>query len=374
MKQNKLPGRQSKAYNILSLIAISGELPKDQINRLSGGCEYKKDIIKDFKQKKLITTYYNDKLRGYRLTATGKNALLAENRERFEPFFAGNTETNHPKYEIKRRLRVKSIAETFVIMQNADVAIYKDKKPDIFYPKDEPKRILSVTTLVFYNSREMKIYGAEFAQIRGARSVGVLLTKSKIFAVYNTSGSLMKWDNRSEVKTKTLLESILGVERLPYQYQKSDIQGLMLGDSMEQVYQLLTSQTGPKRKNFTLDDTYKKFIYLPNDRNGEMVLKLLCDDEKTKELNYILSQGLNNHKPGMFAENDAVDENGNAVLFAYDCDMQRIVRFNFALETYNRKGTLICFDFQADVLKRYCCDNVTFKIINIDDLERRFFP
>jgi hypothetical protein len=374
IKQRELPGRQSQAYNILSLIAISGELPVNQIKRLPGGCKHKTDLIKDLKRKKYITTYYNDKLRGYRLTANSKDMLIAENGKRFESFFSGSIDTNQPKYEIKRRLRLKSIAETFVTMQNAGVAIYKDEKPDVFYPETDPEQTLSVTAPVFYNSREIKNCSDEFNKILRARSVGALLTDSKIFIVYNTCGSLMRWSNKSEITIKGFLRHILGIERLPQQYQKDEIRGLMLGDSMEQAYQLITSTGGLRKRDFMLDNTYDYFLYLPNDRNGEIVLRLLCDTEKTEELNSILSQGLNEHNPGMFTVNDAIDENGDPVLFAYDCDMHRIFKFNSGLTIHDRKGTIICFDFQADVLKRYCCENVIFQIIDTEKFERRFFP
>jgi len=375
MKQYKLPGRQSQAYNILSLIAISGELPKEQVYRLPGGGEYKRiKVIPSLKEKKFISTYYNDKLRGYRLTSNSKNELLADNRERFEFYLTGSIETNQPKYEIRRRLRLKSIAEAFVTMQNAGVAVYKDEKPDIFYPEAELKQTLSVTAPAFYNSREMKNYGIDFNKVRGSRSVGALLTQSKIFVVYNTGGSVMKWDFRAEVRTRTLLGVILGIERLPCQYRNSDVCGLMLGDSMEQFYQLLTNKSRLKERGFKLDNTYDNFLYLPNDSNGEMVLRLLCDDGKTQELNRILSLDFNECNPGMLVDNDAVDQNGNPVLFAYDCNMTRIVRFSGGLEIHDMKGTIYCFDFQADVLRRYCCNNVIFETIKTDKFKRRFYP
>lgn len=353
---------------------MSGELPADQINRLSGGGRYKANLIKSLKQKKFITTYYRDKLRGYRLTVNSKNALLAENRERFESLLTGSIETNQPNYEITRRLRMQSIAETLVTMQNIGVKIYKDDKPDIFSVNNNPEETISVTFPVFYNSREIKELGSNFVKIHGARSVGVLLTESTIFVAYNTCGSLMKWKYNSEIRVKGLISNTLCRERLPHQYRHDDIRGLMLGDSMEQVYQLLTSSGGSKRNYFVLDSTYNNFIYLPNDYNGEAVLKLLCDTEKTNELNHILSQDLDEHNPGMLVENDAVDKNGYPVLFAYDCDMPRIVRFNSAITNYSGKGTIICFDFQVDALKRYCCDDITFQSIKIDKFKRRFFP
>jgi len=374
MKQHKLPGRQSQAYTILSLIAVSGELPVGQIKRLPGGDEYKIKLIKTLKQKKFITTYYRDKLRGHRLTNTAKEMLLTDNGERFTFSLTGNSETNLLKSEITRRLRLHSIAETLVTMHNAGVAIYRDDKPDIFSP-DNTKDSLSVTAPVFYNSREMKNYGADFDNIRGARSVGVLLSESKIFAAYNTRGSGMKWSYKAEIKTKTLLEGILSIECMPRQYFGRKIRGLMFGDSMEQLYELFTSTGGSKKRSFTLDDTYENFLYLPNDANGEMVLWLICDDEKTQELNYMLSQDYNERQIGMRVINDAVDENGDPVLFAYDCDMARIDKFNGGVDMFNgMKGTLYCFDFQADVLRRYCCDNITIETIKTDKFKKRFYP
>ena len=51
-------------------------------------------------------------------------------------------------------------------------------------------------------------------------------------------------------------------------------------------------------------------------------------------------------------EQDAAEPDGTPVLFGYFCDLPRIVRFNTALELMERPGTLICLEFQADVLHR----------------------
>ena len=72
-------------------------------------------------------------------------------------------------------------------------------------------------------------------------------------------------------------------------------------------------------------------------------------------------------------EHDAIDEKENPVLFAYTCDLPRIMRFNTALRLQNRMGTLICFDFQADVLRRYCGEQVRIQSIDFEKFEGRFF-
>jgi len=184
MKHEKqmLPDRQSQAYKILSLIAISGELPSNQIKRLSGGGRYKEEKIKELKSKKLIRTYYREKLRGYRLMTETKDILITDNNDRFAFFLSGNADTNILKSEITRRLRLKSIAETIITMQNAGVSVYRDEKPDVFKPNINVNTLpFIITSPAFYNSREIKALGSEFVKIQGARSVGVLLSEYDSF-------------------------------------------------------------------------------------------------------------------------------------------------------------------------------------------------
>ncbi|MDR1693021.1 MAG: hypothetical protein LBR72_06640 [Oscillospiraceae bacterium] len=365
-----LPGRQSQAYSILSLIAVSGELAANQIHRLPGGRGYKIKLIKSLKQKKLIHTYYRDKLRGYRLTSSAKEMLLDSYSERFTFPLSGNTDTNILKSEITRRLRLHSIAEATVTMQNAGLSVFRDEKADVFRP--DGGTLPALTTPAFYNSREIKGLGSESVKIKGARTVGVLLTASEAFVVYNTGDSLLKWEYKSEMRTKALMKAVLCRERL--RYRPENIRAMMLGGSMEQAYQLLTSTGGGKRNYFVLDGNYDSFVYLTNDRNGEILLRLLCDKEKTMALNRILSENLYARDGGLLVENDAVDENGEPVLFAHDCDMPRITRFDAALRRYGKSGTVICCDFQADALRRFCGENVRFQTIDMRKLEGRFFP
>ena len=48
--------------------------------------------------------------------------------------------------------------------------------------------------------------------------------------------------------------------------------------------------------------------------------------------------------------------------------------FNTSLELSERPGTLICFDFQAEVLRSYCGSRVRFQTIDFTKFEGRLFP
>ena len=273
-------------YTLLELVAVSGELPADQLCRLPGGDSYKLNVVRALKSQKLLRTYYRDGVRGYRLTAPAKKALCRDNPERFSFSLSGSAETNLVKSEITRRLRLHRVAEATLTMKNAGVLIFRDEKPDVFSPEWEETDSLSITVPAFYTSREIKEMGTVFAKIRGARSVGVLLTPADVFVVYDLGNSLMKWEYKSEMRTKALMKTVLCRERLPHQYPPEAVQGLLLADSMEQACDILKENEG--RQYFILDGNYEHFYFLTNDRKGERLLSLLCSRALTERLTDIL--------------------------------------------------------------------------------------
>ena len=101
---------------------------------------------------------------------------------------------------------------------------------------------------------------------------------------------------------------------------------------------------------------------------------MLCDCAKTAQLNDILKQGLTTGAASRAIEHDAFEADGTPVLFCYFFDLPRIARFNSALDLMDSSGIIICFDFQADVLRRYCGSRVRFQTIDFIKFERRFFP
>lgn len=357
---------------MLELIAISGDFSTDLLYRLPGGITYKEAIIKALKKECLIRVFYRDQLRTYRLTARAKSLLLADQPERFAFYLEGGADTNLLKGEITRRLRLYQISVVYVNMELAGVQIFRDRKPDVFSPGDCDISYIEEPT--FYNSREVKEMGLEATKIRGSRMTGVLLAPSGVFTVYNSGTSLAKWENRYELRVKALLQMELCQRRLSHQYNMGDVSALLFGDNMELAYQLLSESAAKKQNYFILDGNYDHFYFLTNDHYGEVLIKLLCSQEMTSELDRILSQGLNPKAANWHIENDALDQNGEPVLFGYFFDLPRLARFNTALQLQRKIGTIICFDFQRESLVRYCGSGVRFQTIDFDKFERRFFP
>lgn len=366
-----LPGRQTVGYHLLELTAVCGEFPSSELSRLPGGECYKENVVKELKQKNLLHTYYRDGLRGYRLTSKSKALLIDEQPQRFSPCLTGASETNHIKSELFRRQRLHRIAESIITMQNSGAAVYRDEKPDVFSPVWKENEKFFIRSPAFYNSREIKELGTVFVKIKGARSVGVLLSEETVFVTYNLGNSLMKWQYRAELRTKTLMQSILCRERLSEQYTSEDVKGLLLGDSMELISDILAGDVG--KQYLLLDGSYDHFYFLTNDRRGERILRLMCSARLSVQLETILRTDLWEKDETLPIENDAVDDGGHPVLFGYTCDLPRIKRFDTALRIQNKRGMVICFDFQAEVLRRCCGEQIQFQTIDFKKWERRFF-
>ena len=363
-----LPGKQTRAYELLELAAIFGEFPIDLLARLSGGASYKETIVTTLKRQGLLKTYYKDGRRGLRPTITAKRLLLSDNPNRFSSFFDENSDTNHVRGEPHRRDRLYRIAEAIITMKNADVKVFRDERPAIFSRERESGEMIEEP--LFYSSREIQELGYQYSKMKGSRSVGVLLTEHDIFITYSLNESLIKWSYKSEMRMKILIQNYLCLDRMSYQYSRNDLKGLLLGNSMELALKILENS---RQQYFVLDGNYDNFYFVTKDEKGDMLLRLLCRPDLCCELDEILTDDLCPQQSGFLVENDAMTKDGKPVILAYKCDLNRIRRFNTALALREMSGVVICFDYQAEVLRQYCNEAIEFQTIDYKKVERRFF-
>lgn len=364
----KPPSANTLPDLLLTLIALSGEVPAAIIHRLPGADSYGESVVKRLKRDKLLRTFYRDSLRGLRLTAAAKKMLLTHHPDRFQSALTGNTETNVLKCEITRRLRLHRMAEVLLTMHNAGLSAFPWEKPAVFQPTP-PLPDTHIGKPAYYSSREIKEIGPQGAKIRNSRAIGVLLTDGGIFIVYNTAATQMRWEYKAELRLKALLQTELCQYRLPGQFMNAEQSAIVFGEGMEQMPGLMGLGEAGARGYFVLDGNFEHFHYLTNDHYGEVILQLLCDTALKAVLDEILSENLSARRPGWSVENDAFDETDAPVLFAYTCDMPRIKRFDTALALHELTGTLICFDFQEEVLRQICGERVTLQSIDFEAFE-----
>ena len=249
------PKKDTQAYRLLELVAVCGEFPAELIYRLTGSTSYKETVTWLLKKEKLLRVYYRDKMRGYRLGRRAKEILLSDNPERFSFYLTGNVDTNLLKSEVTRRIRLHRIAEVYVAMQNAGVAVFRDEKPKVFAPEMPYCGKLEGTA--FFSSREVKELGIEAVKIKGSRMAGVLLAPGNAFLTYNSGPYMAKWDYRAEQRTKALMQIVLCGGSAGIGFAPDRICGLLFGNGMEPFYQILSSADSSARCFFLLDGNYE---------------------------------------------------------------------------------------------------------------------
>ena len=349
---------------ILELIAVAGEMPSAALRRLPIKPSYRYRLISDLKERKLIRLYSRDGLRGYKLTSAAKRLLMKDYPKRFLFFLAGTADTNVSVTDYNRRYRLHRTAEVIATLSNASVNFFPDEKSNLF----GEATIASPTSKTFYFSREMKDIGEEHIKIRSSRATGVLFTEDEILLTYNTGSNLMKWEYQTELRCKAMLTGrFCQSDRAVY--DKANVVGLMTGSSMKTALALLTSTGSRNRLYFRLDETFTKFYFLPNNSEGESLLKILCSAEARYELRELLLSDLANENPELPMEHDAVDSGGLPVLLAYEFDMERIRRFRKSLELFDMRGVVYCFDFQQAVLSEYFGSLVKIQAISMEKVK-----
>lgn len=368
-KRQALPRTGTQGRKLLELIAVSGDFPVSLLERLPGGRSYKEANIKKLKRDNWIRTMYQDSLRTWRLSAKAKRMLVQENPDRFLFYLTGVAETNRLKSEITRRLRLAHIAAMYVMMENAGVLIYRDSKPRVFAPTLRKKE--QILFPCFYSSREIKEIGLEAAKIRSSRVAGVLLTETKGFVVYNCGNSLMKWGNREELRLKAFLQVELFGRRLAGRYTMDCLEAILFSDKMETASEMIRNAK-KDGAYFVFEGNYRHFYFLTNDSFGETLLRLLCCPEKKHSLEKIFQKNMKEKDLGYGMEHDATDVEGKPVLFGWFCDLPRIMRFYSALSLKEKKGIIICFDFQRNILERNFGSRISIHAIDFCEFQRRF--
>ena len=365
------------AYRLLSLTALSGECSPDILSRLGIGPSYGEKLVTKLKDEGLLKTHYKDRLRGYRLACGGKKLLLAQNPERFSFYLSGNTETNHPRSDYPRRLRLQQASHIYAMLLNAGIAFFRDEKPLIFREEPQTGEPVRMPLPLFYHSREVKELGTEAIKIGNSRIMGILFAPGCIYALFHTGTAPIKWEYQTELRVKTFLSHHMSRGILsrgsiePCYHPDTPIRVLFIGSGMDTALKLMESTGGFQKSYFCLDSSFDYFHYVPDDAAGETTLRLLCSPAMMKALKNLLLSDLQPSCPDYGLEHDAVS-GGRPVLLAFDFDMMRLSRFRTALSFHQLMGHLICFDFQKPVLQQYFGEAAAIETIDLYKFERRF--
>jgi len=216
----------------------------------------------------------------------------------------------------------------------------------------------------FYTSKEYKRGewrkkgGGDPQSVMSSRSMGVLLTPSTVYNVYNTGDSLIEWDVSVERRFKAEVEKSLCGDLLPHLYHRVSAEGaggILIGkDMMTLERYLFEVKEKPKASESKfLMDMYRSLYFISNDPCGAGQLKFASRPDLYNSLIEVVKNSYSPPSKTYAMTNDAITEDDRPVLFAIIPDIPRMVRFWQGLEETKKKGLVVCLRPQLEFFDRY---------------------
>lgn len=330
----------NKQDALLVLIALSGELPADMAETVIGSASYTAAVITRLKQDGLVLVRNKSGQKGYVLRAKGKRYVLSRFGEEAGYFLEGAVETSHVKGEIEKRLRLHRMSKVWVFFWKTGIPILRSEKPELFGKRFQDGRGITA----YYGSLEFK---RRTDAIKGSRACGILLSGESGYIVYHSLSQRMRWAKKMERAIRSWAER---ESMKSGKLQRMD--AVVLGDTIDFLIELLTSDGGVKGNLFQVDDIYEHYYYLPMMEEAEVQVILLTDAKKQEKLYRFLCSALRETKEAGYQISAGTDGDGNPVYFCYELDMRYLLRVKQEFG-WRQKGIIFCFPYQRQVLERF---------------------
>ena len=366
----------SYSYNILRIIAMSGEFPYQSLYLIDGNERLIKRTVLNMKKEGYVTILGKGPMKTIRITKKAFTPLQKMGDGLLEHYLSV-TDNHHfrgGKDKTADRIiwRRHRMAEILCMFDDLGAKIWSSEKPSLTLdPKEKP--CISKNDLIFYTSREMKNadieqrYKTEFTRI-----MGVLFSPGGVYGVYNTNKGLMKWNKQGEGKAQVLIEDIVSIN-CSNEYSSLD-NAIMFGKDMSVALDILNSNGGKKDINdfelLSFDNTYNNIYYITLDDEGLYQLSLLTQNNWYDAIRYSIFPEEFLNTTYLSVDCDAYDKAHNKYIMMFlDGNIGKLKRFKEAsFDNKNKKYEVVCFDWQEEMLREYLGDNATLLVITSDRL------
>ena len=342
----------------LELIALAGEVQKNQLERIYSQ-QYVRKAINKYKSQQLIIGSNEKGVYAYRLSAAGRLYLEKRFPERFPSGIPGVRSTVD-NFQTRNRFLIH--CSTYITMQNAGVPIFADEKSRLYegVPPDE------LIIPAYYSSVEMKRNTTkELLKIQGARFCGLLLTPRWLYVVFNICDKPYPFKVHGEDSVKGVIQKDYCGEVLGSRYGYRSIKAMLLMDKLSSSLYYLNRADPNKTEYYCLERIYEYgFHCIPNDVNGEeLVRKMSGIGFGPLPESYLRQHGLTPPMDYYGPPHDAF-KNGKAVLCTFDFDLHRIAKFRRFHVSERKEGIIFCYKHQEPVLREYFGSRVSFEVFS----------
>ena len=364
----------SHAYDIVSVIGITGEFPYRSV-RLFGNARTYKVLIGRLCEVQTFRDYNSgDEMTCRLLTVTGKSfgktvrlykaaipILRWISPYAEENYLSASWNHGFPG-DISHTERNHRVAEAAIMCIRAGIKSRPYELPKL---QNEVIKRMEFNQPSFYFAKSLKHIGqTEMNKTMFTRIAGSIFINHNCYAVYNTRNAVMKWNGMGEFKT---LHSLIEVTRLNAGVSQIDT-AILFGESYKTAYKTMLENQKNRRLEFRFDGIYRHIHFVPMNDFGIRLLKILIiPDRKQKLLDLLFKPECRSNDLGAF-EYDAYI-NGVYVLSFLDSDIARLMRFSEARSYRTEMLEVLCFPEQVELIKNYLGSDVSIKTIGLEQIE-----
>ena len=218
------------------------------------------------------------------------------------------------------------------------VKVFPDEKFLLY--NSSVNKIPDNTDTEFYTSVELKERFIEFKKARGSRSLGLLITNSYVYIVYNTGEEPIKWQEQTELKFRVTVEN--EIVRKIFKGSKK-IKWLIIGKGYKVQKKLFERCDYKKEKHINIHSDNLSKIFINIERRNALYFTKLIVDEKFH--NYLIKRIKDDY--GFFTRGNArfndFDEDGYPIFYALNFDLKLISDFISYLYSSKQHGNIVCF-------------------------------
>ena len=364
----------SHAYNIVSVIGITGEFPYKSI-RLFGNVRTYKVLIgrlcevqtfRDYNSKQEITCRL--------LTVTGKSSGKTVRLYKaaipilrwISPYAEENylrASWNHGfPGDISHTERNHRVAEAAIMCLRAGIESRPYELPKL---QNEVIKRMEFNQPSFYFAKSLKHIGqTEMNKTMFTRITGTIFINHNCYAVYNTRNAVMKWNGMGEFKA---LHSLIEIARLNAGVSQIDT-AILFGESYKTAYKTMLENQKNRRLEFRFDGIYKHIHFVPMNEFGIRLLKILIlPDRKRKLLDLLFESECRSNDLGAFEYDAYID--GVYVLSFLDSDIARLMRFSEAANYQTETLEVLCYPEKVELVKNYLGHKISIKTIGLEQIE-----
>lgn len=359
-------------WNLLCILSIVGEFPLSSADILGSTITYRKLFYNLSKMQTFVNAETGERLVLSLLNYSGrgqskkvrlcKGAIHILQWINMQKFYEQYYPSNRLSGGELNRLRASRATDALAVMMRAGIEILPCEMPVL---REENRYNTFINKACFYTSKQLKKSLSKGEnKIEFSRIVGVLFAGGKLYPVYNTQNSAMRWNGMGELKTKPIFTNLGRINTDEY---KTD-SVILLGRSEKVALQTLFMHGQKSNKTYRFDNIYSNVHYVPLDENGIRLLRLFTiEDFHERVLSWLFSPSM--RSVGVFDCDACID--GKYILSYLDSNLSRLTRFYEASKRSDEKFEVICYPFQAAFVKELFHGNINIKEIPFETVENK---